>query len=236
MPAAFEENLMQRNAFLPTVALAAFVFTAPTAFAHDDMHGASLRSLSAQWAQWTLSTPAASNALLDSTGASCMVAQRGPVWFLTHSLSNQPTVRTCTVPDNVELFVPIYADIGVNTPGCEQPDVDLSVAELRSLIAPHIDSAGGISVLLDNRPVDRVQRVRSGVYTMTLPAGNLPEALGTTCLVPGQVYSPGVADGYFVRLHPLLPGPHQLSFRVAFADGFSVDVSYTLNVTRTTTR
>lgn len=166
-----------------------------------------------------------------------MVGQRGPTWFLAGSFSGQPTLRTCSVPDNVWLFFPVINSVNFNTPGCFQPNTDYTLAELRALVAPPIDGATGLSVLLNNRPVHGVRRVRSDAFSVTLPAGNVFEAsFGVPCLVAGQVYSPAADDGYYVRLRPLPAGQHHLSIRGTDANGFMVDVFYTLNVIRTATR
>ncbi len=225
------------NHRLPHLAVLAtsFFFSAP-AMANDDGDASSWRSLTGQWWQWTLSTPADTNQLLDSTGAFCMVGQRGPVWFLGGTFSTQPTVRTCSVPDNVALFFPVINRFTVNSPGCEQPNVEYTMAELRAQIAPPIDGASGLSVLLNNRPVKGVRRVRSEPFSVTLPPGNVLASLGVTCTVAGQVYSPAADDGYYVRLRPLPAGQHHLSIRGTDGTGFSVDVFYTLNVIRTATR
>jgi hypothetical protein len=212
-----------------------FVLSAP-AMADDDRDASSWRSLTGQWWQWTLSTPAAANQVLDSSGANCMVGQRGPVWFLAGSFSGQPTVRTCSVPDNVSLFFPVINSVNFNTPACDQNNTEYTLADLRSLVAPPIDGATGLSVLLDNRPVHGVRRVRSDAFSVTLPPGNVFAFWGNTCVVAGQVYSPAADDGYYARLQPLRAGQHHLSIRGTDANGFAVDVFYTLNVIRTATR
>lgn len=226
---------MNRRRTLLAALATGLILSAP-ARAGDDSDAESWRSLSAQWWQWTLSTPAASNQVLDSSGASCMVGQRGPVWFLGGTFSGQPTVRTCNVPDNVSLFFPVINNVNFNTPGCFQENRNLTLAELRKLVAPPIDGATGLSVLLDNRPVQGVRRVRSDPFSVTLPAGNVYEFFGIDCVVAGKVYSPAADDGYYARLRPLRAGQHHLSIRGTNADGFSVDVFYTLNVIATATK
>lgn len=224
---------MNRRCPLLVVLATSFVLSVP-AMADDDNDAPNWRSLTGQWWQWTLSTPAAVNQVLDSSGAACMVGQRGPVWFLAGSFSGQPTVRTCSVPDNVSLFFPVINSVNFNSPGCEQDPVDLSLAQLRAKVAPPIDGATGLSVLLNNRTVHGVRRVRSEPFSVTLPPDSV--FAGTACIVAGQVYSPAADDGYYARLRPLPAGQHHLSIRGTNADGFSVDVFYTLNVTRTATR
>jgi hypothetical protein len=226
---------MNRRYPLLAVLATSFAFSAP-ALADDDRDASSWRSLTGQWWQWALSTPAAANQVLDESGAFCMVGQRGPVWFLGGTFTGQPTVRTCSVPDNVSLFFPVINSVNINTPGCSQADTDLSLAELRALVAPPIDGATGLSVLLDNRPVKGVRRVRSDPFSVTLPPGNVFGPTPPACVVAGQVYSPAADDGYYARLQPLPAGQHHLSIRGTDANGFSVDVFYTLNVTRSATR
>jgi hypothetical protein len=226
---------MNRRYTLLAVLATSFAFSAP-AMAEDDRDASSWRSLTGQWWQWTLSTPAVANQVLDESGAACMVGQRGPVWFLAGSFSGQPTVRTCSVPDSVSLFFPVINSVNFNSPGCGQDPVDLSLAQLRALVAPPIDGATGLSVLLDNRPVRGVRRVRSDPFSVTLPPKSVYEAFGITCIVAGQVYSPAADDGYYAQLRPLSAGQHHLSIRGTDANGFSVDVFYTLNVIRTATR
>jgi hypothetical protein len=185
-----------------------------------------LSALSAQWWQWALSIPAPINPVSDTTGANCFIGQRGPIWFLAGSTTGLPTVRTCTVPEGAALFFPVINAIGINTPVCDGRS--FSVAELRAGAAATIDSATGLSVLLDNRSIRGLQRVRSEIFATVFPQDNL---FGAACLGQGQIYSPSVDDGYYVKLPGLRQGMHHLSIR-GTAAGFSVDVFYTLSVVK----
>lgn len=197
------------------------------AVADRDRDDLALNELTARWWQWAMSIPASVNPVTDGTGAWCMVGQRGPVWFLAGSTTGAPTVRTCTVPAEMPLFFPVINLSNVNTPGCFQEPRDLSIAELRAAAAPLIDGATGLSVLLDNRPVRPLRRVRSIPFVAVFPAGNL---FGADCVVPGKPYWPAIDDGYYVMLEGLRPGQHHLGIRGTNAGGFLVDVFYTLNV------
>lgn len=219
---------------LGILAVAIGLVAASPARAADDAHE-SLRELTAQWWQWAMSIPAAVNLLADTTGAYCMVGQRGPVWFLAGSITGQPVVRTCTIPEGVALFFPVFNVVTFNSPGCGQGPADLSVAEARAGLAPLIDAATSLSVLLDNRPIG-MRRVRSEVFPTVLPPADLfSVTFGINCLVPGQVYSPSVDDGYYVKLRALPVGQHHLSIR-GTNGAFSVDAFYTLNVVKTVLR
>ena len=103
-----------KTRLLGTAAMVLGALATP-AFAADDT-SESFRDLSAQWWQWALSIPAAINPVSDTTGANCMVGQRGPVWFLAGSITGVPTVRTCTVPEGVPLFFPVINTVWINTP------------------------------------------------------------------------------------------------------------------------
>src|SRR5260370_7509311 len=59
--------------------------------------GQSYADWSARWWEWLISIPAATNPLLDSTGANCAVGQHGPAWFLAASPAG-PVTPTCPIP------------------------------------------------------------------------------------------------------------------------------------------
>jgi hypothetical protein len=229
-------NVYKRSLAIPAIAIAVGLVAASPARADDDSNE-SLRALTAQWWQWALSIPAASNPLADTTGAYCMVGQRGPVWFLAASITGLPVVRTCTIPESVALFFPVFNAFNFNSPDCGgQGPADLSVAEQRAIVAPQVDAASGLSVLLNNRPIRNLQRVRSEVFPSVVPPADLfSVTFDLTCLVPGQVYSPSVDDGYYVKLRALPVGQHHLSIR-GTNGAFSVDAFYTLNVVKTVLR
>jgi hypothetical protein len=194
------------NPVLAALALSASCAAMPLiAHASDDDDWS---ALSAQWWQWALSIPAASNPVADADGASC------------------------TVPANSPLFFPVINSAFVDTPDCGQEGKSYSVEEMRAILDPILDGASGIEATLDNRPIKSVRRVKSKVFAAVFPANSLWDAPGTSCLVPGRIYSPSVDDGYYVRLRGLPEGVHQLAFRGAFADGFSIDVVYTLNAVK----
>jgi hypothetical protein len=197
--------------------------------ADSDRH-ASFSALSAQWWQWAWSMPAGNDPVNDTTGASCMIGQRGPVWFLAGARSSEPVTRRCSIPEGVVLFFPVINSGFVYVPDCGDPN--LSIAELRTLLAPFIDDASGLSVVLDGRPVKSLRRVRSDVFATVFPRRNV---LGADCIVPGKVYSPSLDDGYYVKLPGLRAGTHRLRIR-GTSGSFLVDVSYMLNVTKVTLR
>lgn len=66
----------------------------------------------AEWWQWALGVPAATNPVLDPDGSFCAERQVGEVWFLAGRFGfdpdfSVPTTRTCTVPTGKSLFFPL---------------------------------------------------------------------------------------------------------------------------------
>jgi hypothetical protein len=225
-----EHEMKRTQHFLAALTLSATCVATPL-LAHAD-EADDWGALTAQWWQWALSIPAASNPVADTSGEYCMVGQRGGVWFLAGTFTGTPTERTCTVPANVPLFFPVINYIYFNTPDCDQGGISYTAKELRAIIAPTIDGASDIAATLDDRPIKGVRRVKSEVFATVLPAFSLFDPSGTICLTPGEIYSPSVDDGYYVRLRALSEGQHRLAFRGTNADGFAINVRYTLNAVK----
>src|SRR5262245_33149353 len=72
--------------------------------------------LSAEWWQWTLSIPTSVNPLTDTTGADCMVGQRGATWFLAGAFAGGTFTRTCSIPQGTMLFFPVINYVNINSP------------------------------------------------------------------------------------------------------------------------
>lgn len=200
----------------------------------------SLKDLTAQWWQWALSIPVPSNPLLDPTSpgdptaVNCMVGQRGPIWFLAGAASGGVIRRTCSVPEGVPLFFPVINAVNVNTPGFCGQTASLTVKGLRALVAPFIDAVTVVEAKVDNKPVKQIRRVRSEPFIAALPTDNLFAAPCAALDPPGQpagIYSPGVDDGYYVKLNGLDEGVHTVEFS-AKSGAFELDVAYILTVIR----
>jgi hypothetical protein len=201
---------------------------AGTAFADDIQFS----GLTAQWWQVMLSIPTMVNPLLDTTGADCMVGQRGPVWFLPGSFGGTVT-RNCSIPEGEWLFFPVINNTQNNSPGICGQVGSLNVAQLRANVAPFIDAATNLSVHVDGRILDHLARVKSVPFATTLPADNIFNA---PCVAaglgpyPAGVYSPSVDDGYYTLLPPLGAGSHILHIHSESAGGFVLDLTYNLTI------
>jgi hypothetical protein len=189
-----------------------------------------LRELSAEWWQWAFSIPGPDNPLLDTTAAECVVGQRGPVWFLAGDLGLEPgQPRTCTVPEGKPLFFPVITSGQFDSPNlCGQDANSLSVADMRANNAAFVDGATNMRVLVDGVRAGRLERVRSRVFDVALPADNVFVELGITPC-PTGIYSPTVADGFYVLLEPLDVGTHTLVVH-AESGAFVFDVTRILTV------
>ena len=193
---------------------------------------ASVKQLSAEWWQWTLSFLVSEIPQLDETGERCMVGQRGEVWFLVGNFGGT-TTRTCVVPEGKVLFFPVINSVNIDTPNvCGQGPERIPVEDLRALSAASIDGAANLSVEIDGQPIGNVHRVRSQVFEIALPEENVFDApCASLGGVPAGIYSPAVDDGYYVRLNPLEVGDHTLHFHAENPDtAFVLDVTYDLTV------
>jgi hypothetical protein len=227
---------MKHNAKLlvATIAISLVLQASPVAAEPE-----SLKSLSAQWWQWALSIPTAQNPLLDTTGANCMVGQRGSTWFLAGLFGGgAPIIRNCTVPDNVELFLPVVNSVNLNAPNvCGQGPANISVAELRAGAAPFIDGSLNLLVELDGKPI-RSRRAQSRVFAAALPEDNIFDApCESAGGVPAGIFSPAIDDGFYVQLDSLKAGQHMLHIHAENPSaGFVMDVTYNLSVKRVLTK
>src|SRR5712691_8580513 len=134
-----------------------------------------------------------------------MVGQRGATLFLASVFTGGTVTRTCSIPQGTMLFFPVINNVNINSPNvCGQDANNISVAKLRAQIAPFIDGATALSVTLDGNSVANVQRVKSTVFEVALPRDNV---FNKPCArfggVPAGIYSPAVADGFYVDLPPL---------------------------------
>lgn len=194
-----------------------------------------LKELSAQWWQWAFSIPASVNPLneFSDDGSVCMVGQRGSVWFLAGTMVGGTVSRKCSVPAGTTLFFPVVNSTQLNTPGvCGQgPNEVLTVADMRVNVAAFIDGVTKLTVTLDGAAVKGMRRVRSEPFAAALPADNLYVPFCGSAGQPAGVFSPGVDDGYYVKLEGLRPGAHTLQFTALNPKaGFDLNMTYQLTV------
>jgi hypothetical protein len=194
-------------------------------------YGNSSGEWSARWWQWAFSIPAATNPVLDETGAHCAEGQSGPVWFLAGSFFGGTFERACTVPPDTALFLPIVnAAFGAAVFDCKptQPGVPCNITVLRAAAAASMDPVT-LEASIDGIAVRHVRdfRVQSPVFSVTLPEGNVVD-------VPSGTYAPLVSDGYWLMLAPLAAGAHTIHFTNSVTGGpfagTATEVTYHLTI------
>jgi hypothetical protein len=198
------------------------------AFGDDDRE--LFAKLSAEWWQWAFSIPNSVNPQVDATGENAGVGQRGPIWFLAGVFGGGTANRSCSVPQGTAFFFPVISGFGINTPGICGLTAE-SVMQLRNDAANAIAGAANLSVTLDKMAIKIPPRVQSKVFSVALPKENV---FGSPCPpeppVPAGIYSPAVADGFYVLLNPLRLGRHTLHFHADNPPNASQDVTYVLTV------
>jgi hypothetical protein len=210
------------------------------------------------WWQYVLSksTTDPNNPLLDQTGQGCAIDQprSSPVFFLvgTFGSTNQVTAtrNDCTVPAGKYLFFPLVNLGDIHFP--RQDDLDTPAklwADIEAAFGPVIElhaSVDGVPVNLS--PTTPYRTCAGGptppctgpAYSVTMPGNNLfdpvitqPPKVRSVKSLRAGVYSPAVADGYYILLAPLPPGPHTIKFggtAIIVGTPFSQDITYNLFV------
>ena len=111
---------------------------------------------------------------------------------------------------------------------CDPPPVPCPpLAEMRAIVASQMDNPLLLEASIDGVPVQAVSsyRAASSVFSLQLSADNVFGA-------PAGVYEPAVAEGYYLLVTPLSPGPHTIHFKGIGNDGFTTEATYNLTVVR----
>ncbi len=189
--------------------------------------------LAADWWQWALSEPVATNPLVGSymDGPQCdgrpVTDVPGKKWFLAGSFDGSAVERTCTMPVGTQLFFPVGNVVFLITePGETEEIARQYVNEFMEAVLA--DPELSIEVTVDGKEVKskRIVRAESALFTATVPEDNLFSGFG----LPAGEYE-AVADGLWAALPPLPPGEHTIHFEISAPSlGFSQDNTYHLTV------
>jgi hypothetical protein len=213
----------------------------------EDPGGQTYGRWAAEWWQWALGVPAATNPVDDLTGANCAERQVDDVWFLAGTFGDMPVVRDCTIPEGTSLFFPLInsgffafltdppeqrteeflraaaacgfpAELSLEVDGQEIREKDLQ----RLFTGPSDSQAPGRQ--------RKQERVITPLFNVQLPPGNIFGADEND--IPELVLSPSAEEGYYMFLKPLSPGEHVVHWR---AEGCSAatalqDITYHLTV------
>jgi uncharacterized protein YecT (DUF1311 family) len=163
--------------------------------------------------EWARSFEKARKPSADPTGDLCAAKQSGPVWFLAGSESTDPAVRSCVVPADAHVMVPILNTLAQPT------GKSVRCESLLSTLAQFNADVSDLRLKVDGLTLKNVTLYRAGSGCFEL-----------NDVVQGKK---GVAagDGYWVFLKPLPPGQHDLEFGGKYlADGFTQNCKYRITV------
>jgi hypothetical protein len=180
----------------------------------------------AKWWQWLLSTPLPNSPLTDTTGKDCGQNQNGAVWFLVGT-EGGAAARTCTIPAGKAILFPI---INSECSYSERPTLKTE-SDLAKCAKVLNNPTTNLQASVDGVNLQQLDkyRVTSPLFNLTFPAKNIfGSPVGTT---------QAVGDGWFIIMHPLPPGKHELHFSgltpanpTTGQSNFSVDLTYHLLV------
>jgi hypothetical protein len=158
-----------------------------------------------KWWQWFSAIPRNMNPGVDLTGKDCNVNQNDKdVWFLTLNFgTGNHVTRSCSIPGGKAIFVPIFAnDCDFSDP--HHPGID----GLLQCARDFTNTLRDMSLTIDGKPIVSPQSYRtdSPLFNVTY-AG--PTNKDNVYAVPPGTY-PGRINGYFVILHPLPAGKHNI--------------------------
>lgn len=192
--------------------------------------------LAGKWWNWAMQFPSNANPLIDPDGTNCDLGQKGNIWFLAGTWSDD-TERDCTVPPGMAIFFPIINSNSWHPEWPEEGDPcnNLSSPEerVRCDVNADIDLVNDLACEIDGVSLQDLFSYRAespeGGYTLSIPEGSI---LTDDGLLPGDRY-PAVADGYWILLPALPKGEHVIHFygKVEVGEGeFVQDMTYNLTV------
>jgi hypothetical protein len=189
-------------------------------------YGTSYGQWTGKWWKWMLSSPQNVSPLTDQNGKNCGQNQNGPVWFLVGTTGGSAT-RSCTIPANKSILFPVInSECSYSERPTLKTEADLiRCAKLQNAATTNLQAS------LDGVNIQQLDtyRVTSPLFNLTFPTNNVfGSPVGTT---------QAVADGWYVFLHPLTPGKHELHFSgltpanpTTGTNNYSVDLTYHLMV------
>jgi hypothetical protein len=188
-------------------------------------YGKSYGEWTATWWPWAFAQPAATNPVVDPTGANCAVGQSGKVWRLAGTFGGSAT-RSCTVPQGKALLIPLVNNFWCAFPS--DPPEERTLEFIRAQMAFVKRDATNLSATIDGVAVAGLSDfyVESAVFRFVFAPDNVAGAPA------GLVCDPSIDFGYYVIIKPLSVGRHTIHVTGGFATRFSTEVTYRLTVVR----
>lgn len=193
-----------------------------------------LAKWSALWWKWAFAFPVNDNPVLDPNGNNtAKFGDVGPVFFLAGAFPGvpSPVQRTATIPANKFIFFPVLAVVNDNVQNLPS---SVPISELYAQLASLIAGVTELHASLDGVPVPGLpnHRLISPVFSYTLQFDNVIRKITNGAVdVVGTVF-PVVADGFYLMLPPLAPGPHVINFGGSANSNFTIDITYHITVTQ----
>jgi len=184
-----------------------------------------------QMFRWNAAIPLATNPL-NGAANSCDVNQSGPVFFLGGAYETSTLTRTCTISEGQSIFFPVinmyYTNVDESPPKTE--------AELHTLASFWAGAITSFSAEIDGQTVENLEEYRfhTEMFSVGFGAGS---PLSTANTPSGETEL--VAEGIYLLLTPLPPGPHTIRFRglaeyttaeFGFDGSFALDITYRLTI------
>jgi len=240
-PSVTHTRFFSRAVLFAAALFVGFLATAHAAPGQPQANGKTYGEWSAEWWQWVLSFPAATNPLLEQGDVDCSRGQSGPVWFLAGNVGGV-SERRCTVR-NKPLFFPLVNSTFFNDASLGE---EFTVAEKRDVLDSLFDSfAGGV---LDDLFACQLSATVDGEPTaFTTATARAQSPIFDYFAGPDDIFAPPgnfdpetVSDGHWVMLPRLGKGEHTIHFTGALCAVvslesnpvpiFEVDVTYTVIV------
>jgi hypothetical protein len=173
----------------------------------DSPYGKPYREWIANWWEWWLGIPNSVH-LTDNYSDSkrCSVMQNGSVWFLPDILVDVGKINyTCNVPSGKAILLPLTTSICER--GGEGPLTDSQLIECADNIVTPVEN---IDVRVDGNRVDISKSFdKTNFFNVTFPQDPV-RFWGD--IIPGSYR--GTATGYFLFLHDLPLGEHNIELKV----------------------
>lgn len=168
---------------------------------HSTVAGKSIGEWSAAWWQWAFSRGPVDNPFTDGTQAAADNGQAGPVYFLAGTAGGTAT-RSFNVPADKYLLVPLINAECSDLEGNGTTDQKLRDCA-NGLIGP-VDGLTANGIVFSGSAFD-YRESSPGTFSFTAVPGN------ALFVAPGTA-SMAVADGYYMMLAPVGPGPQTIEY------------------------
>ena len=185
----------------------------------------------AEWWQWALGVPAATNPLVDDTGEDCTQRQVDDTWFLAGSLGSDPVVRECTIPERKALFFPLvnkFFGAFLNDPPEQRTEEFVRGQAACEFPVELFAEVDGFEIRRLERFFTGKPGSQSPLFNVQLPPGNIFGA--GEDVIPELVLSPSAKQGFYLFVRPLSLGEHIVHWTAEGCTSVPQDITYHLSI------